>query len=84
VQRGQGDDDLDGALGLGGEEEDVFPDEAELDRAEGVRIAGGASRRKCACFAIVESWPRSLPILVTSWATIRCSRCLASTAAWTL
>jgi segregation and condensation protein B len=36
LPRGQGDDDLDGALGLGGEEEDVFPDEAELDGAEGV------------------------------------------------
>ena len=33
LPRGQGDDDLDGALGLGGEEEDVFPDEAELDVA---------------------------------------------------
>jgi hypothetical protein len=34
LQRGQGEDDLDDALGLMGEQEDGFADDAELDGAE--------------------------------------------------
>jgi hypothetical protein len=34
LQTAQREDGLDGALGLADEEEDVFPDEAELDSAE--------------------------------------------------